>query len=157
MKPRKVARLEGSRVVCLVLIGCFALSGGLASAQDETLKTIGALGASNLYMTYIAVGAVADGDEHDGYDDESAEKLLSSISRFNAKVNEALQTLLDAEVLTEHDGQFILEMIGTLTLLSGQADSYLQYMQTSGKEHAESYSRHREEAWAKIQMLLGAK
>ena len=90
-------------------------------------------------------------------DDDEAEKLLASISRFTAKVNESLQALLDVGVLSGQDGKFIAEMVGTLTLLSEQADSYLQYMQTSAKEHADSYSRHRKEAWEKIQMLLGAR
>ncbi|GAF82457.1 unnamed protein product, partial [marine sediment metagenome] len=80
MKAEKKVGLEVFRVGCLIMVGCFALFGGGVSAQDETLKAIGALGASNLYMTYIAVGSVADGHKHDAYDDDEAEKLLASIS-----------------------------------------------------------------------------
>ena len=143
------------RLGLLGIAGFFLLASGTVSAQDKMLRTIGALGASNLYMTYVSIGTVADGHVKKSYDDNAAENLLSSISQFALGVNKSLQELLDSEQLTEADTVFVVEMQDTLSILVNQSDDFQKYIDTGDEEHARSYKSNRKEAWSRIEALLG--
>jgi hypothetical protein len=126
-----------------------------AVAQNEELTTIGAIGASNMYVTYIAVGSVADGHAQKVYDDDTTSNLLQSLAQLAQSSQESLGNLKKAGRLEKEDFEFISEMITTLELLSGQARSYIQYIKTGNKSHAQQYNEFRKKAWSKIVVLLG--
>ena len=143
------------RLILLFVVLClFVLP---LSADNEELTTIGALGASTMYATYMAVGSISDGHAHDVYDDATTASLLQSLAGMAQSSKESLENLKAAGRLSDEDVEFVSEMINTFDLLSGQAQSYVQYVETGSKSKAEEYNQYRTQAWSKIVVLLDIK
>jgi hypothetical protein len=124
-------------------------------AQNEELTAIGALGASTMYVTYMAVGSISDGHANDVYDDQTTSNLLQSLAQMAQSSKESLEKLKAAGRLSDEDLVFVSEMIKTFDLLSGQAQSYIQFVQTGNKSKAGEYDEYRKKAWSSIVILLG--
>jgi hypothetical protein len=138
-----------------VVVLLMALGSVGAFAQDEFLTSIGALGAGYMYTSYLAIGAVADGHYFEVYDDETAVQLMEEIKSMANSTSGSLQELLGSDTITLDDFNFINEMIATLGLLSKEAESYQNYIQTGEERYATVYDNYRNNAWAKITDLLG--
>jgi hypothetical protein len=138
-----------------VVVLLMALGSVGAFAQDEFLTSIGALGAGYMYTSYLAIGAVADGHYFEVYDDETAVQLMEEIKSMANSTSGSLQELLGSDTITLDDFNFINEMIATLALLSKEAESYQNYIQTGEERYATVYDNYRNNAWAKITDLLG--
>ena len=141
------------RLVSLIAVLCVVSMPLLA--QDEELTAIGALGASTMYVTYMAVGSISDGHANEVYDDQTTSSLLQSLAQMAQSSMESLEELKTAGRLGDEDFEFVSEMIKTLDLLSGQAQSYLQFVKTGNKSKAGEYDEYRNKAWSKIVVLLG--
>ncbi len=141
------------RLILLIAVLCVVSLPLLA--QNEELTTIGALGASTMYVTYMAVGSISDGHANEVYDDETTSNLLQSLAQMAQSSKESLENLKAAGRLADEDLEFVSEMIKTLDLLSGQAQSYIQFVQTGSKSNAGKYDEYRTKAWSKIVVLLG--
>jgi hypothetical protein len=127
------------------------------AAENEELTTIGALGATTMYTTYMAIGSISDGHANDVYDDETTSGLLQSLAQMAQSSKESLENLKAAGRLGKEDVEFVSEMINTFDLLSAQARSYMQYVKTGNKGNAREYDDNRKQAWSKIVVLLGIK
>ena len=144
------------KVIFLVfLIGLLCLSGSLLFAQEETLSSVGALGASNVYVTYLAIGAIADEHANEVYDDETTIELMQVLANLLNSSSESLQELLNSGILDPDDFSYVTEMINILNLLVNEAQGYLKYIETGDVSHANLYNNYRNNAWAKIEVLLG--
>ena len=143
-------------VIFLVfLIGLLCLSGPLSFAQEEALSSVGALGASNFYITYLAIGAIADGHANEVYDDETTIELMQVLANLLNSSSESLQELLNSGILDPDDFSYVTEMINILNLLVNEAQGYQNYLETMDVSHANLYDNYRNNAWAKIEVLLG--
>jgi len=141
------------RLISLIAVLCFVSLP--LPAQNEELTTIGTLGASTMYVTYMAVGSISDGHANEVYDDETTSSLLQSLEQMAQSSKESLEKLKSAGRLGDEDLEFVSEMIKTLDLLSGQAQSYIQFVKTGNKSNAGEYDEYRTKAWSKIVVLLG--
>ena len=79
------------RLISLIAVLCFVSIPLLA--QNEELTTIGALGASTMYVTYMAVGSISDGHANEVYDDETTSSLLQSLAQMAQSSKESLEKL----------------------------------------------------------------
>ena len=143
------------RKMILIAVLLIALGSVGTFAQDEFLTSIGALGAGYMYTSYLAIGAVADGHYFEVYDDETALQLMEEIKSIADSTSASLQELLGSDTITIDDFNFINEMIATLGLLSKEAESFQNYIETGEERYATVYDNYRNNAWAKITDLLG--
>ena len=134
-------------VICVFLI----LAGGVSVfGQTAALSSVGALGASNLYMSYMAIGAVTDAHAHGAYEDGTAMELVRSFARFIVGSRESLSLLRETEELGEMDDAFVLQMIEILDLLLSESEAYVRYLETREEDWAEKFEESRAAAWEKI-------
>ena len=68
--------------------------------------------------------------------------------------SESLQELLNSGILDPDDFSYVTEMINILNLLVNEAQGYLKYIETGDVSHANLYNNYRNNAWAKIEVLL---
>ena len=125
------------------------------SAQEEALSTIGTLGASNLYVTYLAIGALADAHSSDVYDDAQVIQLMQEIMNLIRTSGEALNTLQQSGILEGDDLEYVSDMLSAYNLLLNQAHGYKEYAATGEQKYANLYDSSRTSAWEKIVVLLG--
>ena len=116
------------KILIVAVLFCGVAFGTLA--QEEALSAVGALGASYMYTSYLAIGTLADGHYYEVYDDETAVQLMEEIKSLANATNESLQELLGSDIITADDFSFINEIITTVNLLYKEAESYQNYIQT---------------------------
>ena len=123
-------------------------------AQSAALSSVGALGAANLYLTYLALGTIADGLAYEVYDQTATTELVNSVARFSISTRESLKILRDKGELSESDSEYVLRMIGTMDLLVREAEGLSQYIDSGEEKWLEQFSENRVKAWDQIQKMM---
>ena len=127
------------------------------AAQDEgiLLETIGVLSAQGLYLTYTAIGTLADGYNKDLYEEEFMLQILQQYIELTKVAKDQMQSLLSTQTLTGEDIGFVNNIVTTYNLLLAEANAMRNYVLTGTQEHVDEFHKHRNAAWANISDLLG--
>lgn len=129
-----------------------AAFGAGAQEEDPALYAVGTLGVSNLYSSYVVLATVADGYASASYGETTARDLAEeSIALHNSSV-EALNRLLDGNVVSESDRSIVEDMVEAHELLIKQAEGLLAFIEDP--EDSERFQRYRQAAWEKIATIL---
>jgi hypothetical protein len=126
-------------------------------STNELLTTLGVTTAQGMYITYAAIGTLADAYSKGAYEKDFAIQMITEYVALTKSVNQQLQKLLDAKSLDVADTKFVKDVMLTYTYLENEASAYKNYMETEEPEYVTKYSENREKAWAKISELLGFK
>ena len=126
-----------------------------AFASDLQLETIGASGGSNLYLTYLAIGVIADSHTKEVYDKEQAVSFVNSIIAQAKVQKDYLDKLQKSKEVTGADAQFLKKMIDCYTLLMDEGKYFVDYVNTGNEASLTKYDAKRQEAWKLISELLG--
>ncbi len=138
------------------LIAALVISSA-AMASDLQLETIGAAGGSNLYLTYLSIGVIADSHTKDVYDKEQAKSFVSSIVAQAKVQKDYLDKLMKSKEVTGADAEFLKKMIDCYTLLMDEGKYFIEYVDTGKEASLAAYDTKRQQAWALISELLGFK
>lgn len=123
---------------------------------DERLYLIGAMGATQVYLTYAYVGAVGDGFVNKTYDSAKVQELMGEVTGMTDHLIKQLQRVRDSE-LTVEDRAALDQMIDINQLLKKQSEALAAYSRDSSQENARAFDDVRVEVWPKISALLGIK
>lgn len=125
------------------------------SASELQLQTIGAAGGSNLFLTYMSIGVIADAYQKDTYTAEKAAKYVNSITAQAKVVSRYLDKLLASGELSENDSRYVTRMNQAYSLLVKEGDAFVAYVKTRDRKHIKQFHSYRKEAWSMISALLG--
>jgi hypothetical protein len=142
------------KVKVFSLIAALVISSA-AMASDLQLETIGAAGGSNLYLTYLSIGVIADSHTKDVYDKEQAKSFVNSIVAQAKVQKDYLDKLLKSKEVTGEDALFLKKMIDCYTLLMDEGKFFIEYVNTGKESSLTAYDAKRQQAWALISELLG--
>ena len=123
-------------------------------AQDPRMRTVGELASTNLYLTYISIGAVADSHSRQIYGDEFAASLMKSIAGLTRNAVSSLRRVADTENLDKEDKRNLEEIIATLEILIDQAESYHKYIVTKSEQYISIYNSYKQLSEQKVGILL---
>ena len=140
------------RLLALVVLLFVLLTSIYAQEDDPALFAIGAIGASNLYFSYVVLGTVADGYVSQGYSPELVQALAEETIALNQTSIEALAPLSGDDAVSEADRQVVQRIIEAHSTLILQAESLLDYLNNEGS--AAAYQQHRRTAWEQISSIL---
>ena len=121
---------------------------------DTLLETCGALSAQGVYITYAAIGTLADGYAYGVYDDEMTVMSLSEYIALSQVVTDQLNELLATGYLHRDDVGFIIELNSIYELLIYEADALSKFVETQDEYYITIYDDNRMKAWNKIVTLL---
>jgi hypothetical protein len=133
-----------------------AEAAGSSVAADPTLVALGALGASNLYFTYLTLGTVADGYVSGTYEPQVAVSVANESIFMNTTAMNNLSKMLDSASLAKEDKDVVAYMVKTYDVLISQAKALVQFI-SNQKDDGSTYQKHRGEAWKRIVDLFGIK
>jgi len=148
-----------TKSMILVLVLLFAFGGVIHPKSKNTilLNTLGVLSAQGIYLTYIAIGATADGYVKKAYDDKTAKNLLGEYMRVIRVTKNQMKVLLKKRVVRGSDVKFVKQLIITYDYLFYEALGFKTYIDTKEQIQAQRYNKYRKKAWSKISKLLGLK
>ena len=124
-------------------------------AQDTLLETCGVLSAQGIYVTYSAIGSLADGYASGVYDDETATQILGEYIIMSESVNEQLNLLIRTGILSSEDVGFVIELNNIYELLIAEAGAFSDFIRTKDESYIYVYDSNRTKAWNKIAELMG--
>ncbi len=131
-----------------------------AVAQQEErpeLAAVGGLGASNMYTSFLALGAIRDNFISGTYDAETSMSLVQVISSLLASSIEQLRAVQESTSVSDGDAVFLKDMVDTYATLRSEAQSLASYVQTGDTADDEQFQQEREKAWGQISRLLNLK
>jgi len=127
---------------------------GAEPPVDERLYLIGAMGATQVYLSYAYIGAIGDGYVNKSYDAPKVQELMGEVSGMSQHLVQQLEKV-NAGELTNEDRVAITQMIEINRLLKKEADALVAFSQQPTAPNAESFENVRREVWPKIAKLLG--
>ncbi len=133
---------------------CSAAYGQDGSEADPSLVAVGSLSASNLYLSYLVLGTVADGFVSGSYDLETTKSIALETIFLNGNSKSALESLIDSDVIAPEESMVVNEMIQSYMVLDNMAEALIRFVEDD-EDNGAAYQVFRVEAWERISRLLG--
>jgi hypothetical protein len=144
-------------VLALVsVLGASRVAAAEAQSTEVYLETIGALAGTDLYKTYMYIGAIADGFAKKAFSAGEVTDLTGEITRMMSVVTEHL-TKVRGAVTDDSDKRSLDEMASIYRLLNVEAASLGAYAKSSSRADLTAYDNARKAALPTIKKLLGIK
>jgi len=135
----------------ILVLGSLTVSTGFG--QEEYLSTIGGLGASNLYMSFLTIGLLGDAFEYGVYEADTAKDILGEVISLNKASRVSLDTLVKEGKVSGEDRATVLEMIQAHSMLEKQAGELVKY--AGDKKLPNDFQFYRKKSWELISNILG--
>jgi hypothetical protein len=145
-----------SRIFTALLL--LALIAGAVSAQetsepDPRMVAVGSLSASNLYLSYLVLGTVADGYKTGSYNEVETRSIALETMFLNGNITDALEDMIKADIIDPAEREVVNEMIQSYVVLDNMARALISFVENED-DNGELYQAFRLEAWNRISDLL---
>jgi len=142
------------RVKLFSLITAVFISSALF-ATEPRLETIAASGGSNLFLSYLSIGLLADTFPKEVYEKKQTISLLTSVVEQAKIQKDYLDKLIKLKDVSKDDAAYFKKMIDSYTLLMEEGNHLLEYMNTGDEASLKAYENSREKARVLISGILG--
>jgi hypothetical protein len=148
-----------SKLLFSILTALVFASAPLCRAADDTvlLNTLGYTTGQSVLLTHMAVGTLADAFVAKTYKSGEATTFVTTYINITTGMKEQMNKLLDADVLTKNDTQFIKNTIEVLDLVLQESRALKSFVGSGDDADAQAYDRARKKALREIKTLLGMK
>jgi hypothetical protein len=148
-----------SKLLFSLLAAFVFASAPLCRAADDTvlLNTLGYTTGQSVLLTHMAVGTLADAFVAKTYKSGEATNFVTTYINITTGMKEQMNKLLEAEVLTKNDTQFIRNTIEVLDLVLQESRALKAFVGSGDDADAQAYDKARKKALREIKTLLGMK
>jgi len=141
------------KIVSIVFVLSFGIN--LFPDNDLKLETIGATAASTLYLSYMAIGVVADAYQNKAYNKNTASGFVREAVAIMGVCKNYMNRLSTEGGLSNNDIATAKKMIETFDLLINEGQSFINYVETNDSKHVKAFHDYRNKAWKNISEILG--
>jgi hypothetical protein len=154
------------RGLAVVLITVLAATIALAQTEGATggesatitlaesaLYTVGNMGATQLYYTYLLLGMIGDSFSKGVYDQKTALSLAEEVSNLTTLSQKSLGRLSGDAQLSSDDRELVSNMNAAFATLLGQASGLSDFV--NGKDDGTKFQTYRQSAWDQISKIIG--
>ena len=124
-------------------------------SNDLQLETIGASAGSNLYLTYLSIGVIADAYTKEVYDKTQTVSFVDSVTAQAKVQKDYMDKLIKSKKLSESDAVILKKMMDCYSLLIDEGKFLVEYVNTGKDASLTTYDAKREQAWTLISEILG--
>jgi len=139
--------------VAVFILSLFIATSAMAS--DLQLQAIGASTASNLYLSYLSIGVIADSFTKGVYSKDQTVSFVSSVVAQSGVQREYLQKMIDAGEIPEGEMEFVRKLMKCFQLIMEEGNNLMDYVKTGNNASLTKYDNKRKEAWALISEIMG--
>lgn len=126
-----------------------------AMASDLQLQAIGASTASNLYLSYLSIGVIADSFTKNVYSKDQTTSFVSSVVAQAGVQKDYLQKMIDGGDIPEGEMEFVRKLMKCFQLIMDEGNSLMEYVRTGNNDSLTKYDAKRKEAWTLISEIMG--
>lgn len=141
------------RTTLAVVVALSSLTVTRVFGQEEYLSTIGGLGASNLYMSFLTIGLLGDAFEYGVYEAGTTKDILEEVISLNKASRQNLDALVKGGKVAGEDRATVLEMIEAHSMMEKQAGELAKYVEN--KSIPNDFQFYRKKSWELISNILG--
>jgi hypothetical protein len=131
--------------------------GRAASGDTVLLNTLGYTTGQSVLLTHMAVGTLADAFVAKTYKSGQATEFVTTYINMMTGMKGQMRKLLDADVLSKADAQFISNTIEVLDLVLDESRALKEFVSSGDDADATAYDKARKKALREIKALLGMK
>jgi hypothetical protein len=135
----------------------FASASAYAAEDTAILNTLGYTTGQSVLLTHMAVGTLADAFVAKTYKSGEATNFVATYINITQGMKDQMGKLLDADVLTKNDTQFVRNTVEVLDLVLDEARALKAFVKSGDDSDAQSYDKARKKALREIKSLLGMK
>jgi hypothetical protein len=135
----------------------FASASVYAAEDTAILNTLGYTTGQSVLLTHMAVGTLADAFVAKTYKSGEATNFVATYINITQGMKDQMGKLLDADVLTKNDTQFVRNTVEVLDLVLDEARALKAFVKSGDDSDAQSYDKARKKALREIKSLLGMK
>lgn len=154
--------MKTTKILLLVALFLFAVNSEQLYAQSSckgksaALETIGATSGMLLYNTYLAIGAVGDGEAKGVYEADYCVALMEEQMSSLDIMDSTYADLLASGFLTDpQDVEYVKDIRTTIKYLHDEAYYLKLYVKSDSESDLDNYNLNRDRAWKMIEKLLG--
>lgn len=118
------------------------------------LETTGFQTTSNLYITFVSIGLLADAYSKGIYQKETVEQICSQYGNLLAGNRERLQKMQSYSFLSADDRLLLKDMSEIYVLLLQENNALRNLVRSEDDKYLQKYSEAHQQAWEKIKKLL---
>jgi hypothetical protein len=151
--------MNSKLLVGVLTLLVFATAPLCRAAEDDTalLNTLGYTTGQSVLLTHMAVGTLADAFVAKTYKSGEATNFITTYINITTGMKGQMNKLLDADVLTKNDTQFIRNTIEVLDLVLEESQALKEFVTSGDDADATAYDKARKKALKSIKTLLGMK
>ncbi len=123
--------------------------------SDLKLEIIGSVSASNLYLSYLTIGVIADSYTKKVYDNQRTVSFVKAAVVQAGLQKKTLEKLIQANEVSGSDLEAVKKMVDCYSLLADEGNYFIDYINTKSKDSLRNYDGKRKEAWALISQIMG--
>ena len=144
-------------ILVIVLGNAYAEKDYTQQQKNIVLENIGALSASNIFLTYVSIGMLADAFHEGIYKKDFVISNVKSIIRMSTITQRKLNQLLNSKVLVKSDEVYVKKIIHIYDLLLKEAKALKEVVETKKNSEIAKFQTYRKQAWAEISKLFNFK
>jgi len=133
----------------------FLLFSVASFASDMQLQAIGASTASNLYLSYLSIGVIADSYTKKVYEKDQTVIFVSSVVAQAGVQKDYLRKMMNSGDIPDNEHYFVEKLIKCYELLMDEGNNLVDYVKTGNNASLIKYDNKRKEAWSLISEIMG--
>lgn len=123
--------------------------------EELLLEAVGALSGQNMYLTYMALGNVADSYASGLYKVEFAAQMADELNEMIGMTVKQYNDMLNSKLLVDEDYNAILKFVDVYTALGEEAAGLKAMIVQNNEENIGMFERGRQKSWKFISEILG--
>jgi hypothetical protein len=141
------------------VLSALLLAAAPVRAADDTvlLNTLGYTTGQSVLLTHMAVGTLADAFVGKAYKSDQAATFINTYINVTKGMKDQMKKLVDEDVLTKNDAQFVQNTIDVLDLVLREANDLKDFIASGKQNDAQAYDSSRKKALKEIKTLLSIK
>ena len=143
-------------IICMMLAATTIQAQSCEDKKSRLLELTGSLSATLIYNTYLVIGSVGDGYQHEVYDSAQVEIIMKEQADMLTSNIKSLDELLTKKIFDDEDDKRFVTDINTIFKgLKEQANLLIDYVRKDSETIANQFQEKRLSNWQKIKILLG--
>ncbi len=145
-------------LIALLTISINSYSQEAVDRENKLFELFNNFSTAYLFNTYGLIGSLADGYDHNTYDNATVTDLMNAQKKLASDLATVIEKKLDEELFSDDKRKkYLNSFISVLKEFSVQIDLFLKMVKNNSRKNQDAYVDQRKKSWKDISSLVGIK
>lgn len=142
--------------VFIVSLSLHSFSQTCEEREAKLLGVMGSLSAGFLFNTYGLIGSIADGFDHNAYDENTVTNLANAQKKLADNMIGLLEKMITENAFKDKaDKDYISSSVAIIKGLKIQVELFLDLVKNKSQKNTKAYEEQRKRNWKDLSKLMG--